>query len=506
MSDQVRAPKLGLATKVSYGLGSIAQGVGAVALGTALINYYLVRVVGMRPALVGVVILVSLVIDAVVDPFIGRWSDQLRSRWGRRHPFMYFSAIPITLSVIFFWRHPAGLSGGALAAYVLGMMIVLRLSGGLYVIPSDALAPELAPDYHARTGLLSWRWFFGLFGAVVVGVILNGVFLRRDASHPLGQNDPAAYANFGLLAGAVALASILISALSTHRYIPYLQPAPVRRQSLGESLREVATVLTNPSLIAIIASGLVSGVAAGIAGTLDSFMRYYFWGLTPQVVAGMTLLASPAAVIGVIAAPYLSRALDKKRTMITVFVLSIFTGVIPVSLRLLGLLPKNGSPVIPLILAGDLFVAGTLGLIGFVIIGSMVADVVEDAAVKTGVRSEGLLFATNGLLPKVSAGVGTLIGNLMLELVHFPAGVRVGVTDVVDPAVMTHLALISLPIGAVLNLISVAVLGFYSIDRGTHEANLEALRLGAAVTEPPIELPGGGPQIVTGSGSITPSI
>ena len=72
------APRLGLGTKVSYGLGSAAQGVGAVALSTTTINYYLVSVVGLRPAVVGTVILISLVIDAVLDPAIGRWSDTFR--------------------------------------------------------------------------------------------------------------------------------------------------------------------------------------------------------------------------------------------------------------------------------------------------------------------------------------------------------------------------------------------------------------------------------------------
>ena len=196
-------------------------------------------------------------------------------------------------------------------------------------------------------------------------------------------------------------------------------------------------------------------------------------------------------------APILSRRLDKKRTMITVFILSIFVGVIPVSLRLLGVLPPNGSPIIPLVLISDLIVAGTLGLIGFIIIGSMIADVVEDAAVKNGVRAEGLLFATNGLLPKVTTGIGTLVGNLMLEFVRFPVGAvpTPGHPVVIAPEIMRHLALISLPAGAILNIISVAVLMFYRLDKSSHEANLEALRLAAEITEPPTGQSSGVPNI-----------
>jgi Na+/melibiose symporter-like transporter len=471
----------------------VAQGVGGVAISTTVITYYLVRVVGLRPTLAGAIITISLVIDALVDPAIGRWSDSFRSRWGRRHPFMYASAVPIALATVLLWRRPDGLPADALPIYVFVMLVTLRLAGGFYQIPSDALTPELAPDYHERTTLLSWRWFFGLFGLVLISGLLNGVFLHKDAAHPLGQNDPAGYANFGIAAAIIVFVSIIVSAAATQRYIPYLKPPPDRRQTVGQSMREVLQVLSNPSLMALIACGLVGGIASGIQMSLTGFMSYYFWGLTPQVIFFMTVAASPAGILGVVTAPILSRLLDKKRTMITVFLLSIFTGVIPVALRLLGLLPPNGSPLIPVILSLDLFVAGTLAVIGFVIISSMVADVVEDAAVKTGVRAEGLLFAANGLVPKITAGLGGFVGTLMLAAVHFPVGVASGgAADVVDPTVMRNLALISMPAGAVLNLIAVGVLMFYRIDRSAHEANLEALRLAASVTEPPTALPTGG--------------
>jgi GPH family glycoside/pentoside/hexuronide:cation symporter len=476
VSETGSPPRLGLATKISYGLGSVAQGVGGVAISTTVITYYLVRVVGLRPAVVGLVILISLVIDAVLDPAIGRWSDTFRSPWGRRHPFMYFSAVPIALATVLLWRRPEGLPNGAMTVYVLVMLVVLRLAGGLYQIPSDALAPELAPDYHERTTLISWRWFFGLFGLVIISVLLNGVFLRRDAAHPLGQNDPAGYANFGIAAAIIVFVSIIVSAAATQRYIPYLKPAPDRRLSTAQSAREIVQILSNPSLLALLASGLVGGVASGINMSLTGFMNYYFWGLTPQVVAVMTLIAAPAAIIGVVAAPILSRLLDKKRTMITVFLLSMFTFVVPVALRLVGLMPPNGSPLVPLILTIDLFITAILAVIGFVIITSMIADVVEDAAVRTGVRAEGLLFAANGLVPKITMGLGGLVGALMLEFVRFPVGVEHGAIDVVDPVIMRNLALLSLPSGAVLNLFAVGVLMFYRIDRRAHEANLEALK------------------------------
>src|SRR5258707_13327460 len=107
-----RSPSLW--TKISYGFGSVAYGVGGAALGTATVTYYLNQVVGLPVAMVGAAIAASIVVDAFIDPIVGQWSDNLRTPWGRRHPFMYASAVPSALAFYFLWNPPAILTGGAL--------------------------------------------------------------------------------------------------------------------------------------------------------------------------------------------------------------------------------------------------------------------------------------------------------------------------------------------------------------------------------------------------------
>ena len=388
------------------------------------------------PAVVGLVIMVSLIIDAVLDPLIGRWSDTFRSPWGRRHPFMYASAIPIAICTVLLWRHPAWISAAAMPIYVFTCWWCCASAGGFYQIPSDALAPELAPDYHERTSLISWRWFFGVARRRCCSAsCCYGVFLRRDAANPLGQNNPAGYANFGIVAAdhrRVAASSS--PRCATHRYIPLLQHAARSVASRRpDGARDLHSALATPRCWPSWPRAWCPASPAASPTSLRNFMSYDFWGLTPQVIALMTFAVAPASVIGVVAAPLaVARARQEAHDDRRVFTLSIFVGVIPVSLRLLGLLPPNGSRVIPVVLIADLFVAERARHHGFVIIGSMIADVVEDAAVKTGVRSEGLLFAANGLLPKFTTGFGILVGNMMLEFVHFPAAAQGGRIVAVD--------------------------------------------------------------------------
>ena len=480
-------PRLGLATKVSYGFGSVAQATAGAALSQGTITFFLVRVAGLEPAVVGAVMFVSLAVDATLDPLIGRISDTLRTPWGRRHPFMYASALPIALAIFFLWRPPHALSPVAIAVYTLVLLVVLRLCVSLYQIPSDALTPELAPDYHDRTSLISFRYFFGFVGGIAVSFVMQFVFLRKDASHPLGALDPAAYANFGALAAVLTFAAILLSSAATHRYIKDLWVSPPRRQSMVSAMREVFATFANPSLISVMGAGLLAGVAGGITNTLGAFMGYYFWGLTPQMAGVVGLVSALSTIIATIAAPPLSRALDKKRTMLVVFALAILGGVLPVCLRLVGLMPPNGSLAVPVILAADGLFSNTLALIGYIIIGSMVADVAEDNAVKTGVRSEGLLFAASNLLPKFTTGIGAVLGAAILILVRFPTGAQASHVDYVDPTIMRNMALLWLPAALGLNLAAVSVLIFYRLDRGTHEANLEALSHTPAF-EPPSDL------------------
>jgi len=102
----------------------------------------------------------------------------------------------------------------------------------------------------------------------------------------------------------------------------------------------------------------------------------------------------------------------------------------------------------------------------------MMAHVVEDAAVSTGQRSEGLLFAANGLIAKCVTGAGTFLSALILAWVSFPQRATPGQ---VDPAILRHLGLAFVPIVTTFSAIAIAVLMFYDIDRSTHQRNIERL-------------------------------
>lgn len=464
-------PPLTLATNILYGIGSFAFGVHVAALSSLLLLFFN-QVVGLPAQWVGLAMMVTLIFDAICDPLIGEWSDHFRSRWGRRHPFMYASAVPIAIAFYFLWSPPQGWSNHALMIYLIVLLVAVRVLLSLYEIPSSALAPELTLDYDKRTSLMSSRFFFGTFGGALMAVLAFQVFLRKDATHPLGVMNRAGYAQYGLAAGILMFVTIMISCLGTHRFIANLVHEPRRTQTWREKWNELSRTLANRSFLALIVSGFFGAISLGLSTTLDLYVSNYYWELTPMQLSYFGMVALVSAFVGVLVAPAVSKRFGKKASMIGLFVCSTLSSAGPITLRLLGLMPANHTTALLPILLVNYLITVALGLTGFIIISSMMADVVEDAAVVTGQRSEGLLFAANGLLNKCITGIGTFLSGVLLAVVHFPQG---AVQGHVDPVILRHFALIYVPTIVTFSLLSIAVLLFYDIDRTTHERNLKQL-------------------------------
>ena len=110
-------PPLDPWTRAWYAAGQFAEGVKQEAF-TLLLLFYYTAVLGLSGALAGQAILISLLFDAVTDPIMGVVSDRLESRWGRRHPFLYLSALPLGICFYLTFAPPPGLSQLELFAWL----------------------------------------------------------------------------------------------------------------------------------------------------------------------------------------------------------------------------------------------------------------------------------------------------------------------------------------------------------------------------------------------------
>ena len=293
-----------LRTKLLYGFGSVAYGVKDNGFSFLLLLYYN-QVLGLPERWVGAGIMLALVLDAVSDPIVGYVSDHLHSRWGRRHPFMYASAVPVMIAYFLLWNPPAGLSPPQLFAYFVVIAVLVRTFITFYEIPSSALAAELTDQYDERTSLLGFRFFFGWWGGLTMAVLAFAVFLQPDAAHPVGVLNPAGYHRYGVAASLLMAFSILVSTLGTHAAIPYLREPPVRRsRGLAAVLGDMRETLSNRSFLAIFGAGIFSAMGAGIIAALNIYLNTFFWELDSNQ---MSLLVVGNFVSAALALPLASR-------------------------------------------------------------------------------------------------------------------------------------------------------------------------------------------------------
>jgi Na+/melibiose symporter-like transporter len=478
-STDSAAPRLGWPTKALYGVSAMGSTTKA-GLGGLTLFFY-TQIVGLEAPAVSLAIFIALLIDAFWDPLVGQFSDNTRSKLGRRHPFIYGAAIPASLFFAATYMPPMGWPDQALFFYLLGTIVLGRLFESLVEIPLAALLPELSRDYDQRTSLGSWRYvFLAVVGRAVATFLTFGVFLKGTKAQPFGQLNAAGYMPLAITVAVIALACVVVSALATQRFVPFMHQPPVKRPSFGEMLSEVRIALGNRNFASLAISGFIFGIAVGITGGLQTYFYTYYWELPSPALLALGLWGIPGGLAGVVLAPYLSRVFGKKRAALTTFFLSIFCVTLPITARLAGIMPPNSSPWVLRILILDSIATGLFSIIGFVIVTAMLADVVEEAQVKSGRRSEGVLFAADSLLRKITTSFASIFPGLILAYVGLSKAAKPGH---VNPAILTHMAEIYLPVVTVLYLCSTSCIMLYRIDRQRHERNLETIAEAALLAE-----------------------
>ncbi len=140
--------------KFIYSMGSMANDSQAAWIGQMVV--ILILGLGISPIWVGVIGFIPRIFDAILDPIIGFSSDNARTRWGRRRPFIFFGAIFAGICYMLMFQLHAENSPTFNAWYFLIFQILFFAAFTCYSIPWIALGYEMTPDYHERTSLQSW--------------------------------------------------------------------------------------------------------------------------------------------------------------------------------------------------------------------------------------------------------------------------------------------------------------------------------------------------------------
>ncbi len=436
-----RVGKVPFSTKIFQAIGAVPESLKNFAFGGLVLLFYN-QILGANAFYVSLCLAAALTIDAGFDPLIGSFSDGLKTRLGRRHLLMYLSAAPIGLGLFLVFSPPHSLGGAGLYAWLFGSVILTNLSMSLFVVPWTALFAELTDDYEERTTIITWRYILGAVVPTAFTFAVYSLIFPKTAAHPVGQLNPEGYAHFGTVVALATVAAILLTTELTRREIPYLlQPTKeTPRFSFAQVWRDIVSTRSNTAFLILFSGALIYAAVDGTTSAFGIYMATYFWGLGTEQLRwfSFTLVGAIAAFASI---NFVGKRFDKRTVLLTSFALIVIFGMGVTSLRLLGLMPPNGSPLLLDLLIANETIRTGLGVFLGIMFVSMIADTIDVQELTTGRRQEGLFAAALSFSGKATAGLGTVLaGFLLQQVIHWPTHVD---PRAADPHMVTTLGLVA---------------------------------------------------------------
>jgi Na+/melibiose symporter-like transporter len=219
----------------------------------------------------------------------------------------------------------------------------------------------------------------------------------------------------------------------------------------------------------LLVASLCSATAFGEQEVLGSYISTYFWEFRSEQLGSLTLLAMIPVFAGVTLARLVSGRLDKRRAAIALATFAVLFGPLAVVLRLLGLMPANGTALLFWLVAahGGLIVVATIQL--GILYSSMIMDTVDESELATGLIQEGMFMAAIAFTNNAVSGFGTLIGGALLDGIGFPRGAEVANVGAVPESKVLLLGLLQRPGMVLFYLGSLVFLARYRISRAAGE-------------------------------------
>lgn len=435
--------RIGIGERLGYGVGDLASGLMLNFFGFFLL-YYFVDLNGLAPAAIGLMLLVTKLIDAVTDPMMGAIADRTRTRWGRYRPYLLFGPVPLAISMVLIFYAPEEIGETALLIWAYISYSLCMLAFTAVNVPYGGLLGVISPSSTERAKVTGFRMVFSAIGGILVGVL--GTTLVRE----LGGGDE----KLGILLtisciAAVSVFCLLTTFATTRERIPPVHQNGSLAGDLGVLIR------TGPWIAVAIAAILGVTAIAARAGTAPFFFKYVVGDDgTPvflffdRAALFLTALAL-GQVAGVILGSVLQKWFEKSHLLITAGIIKAAMIVLFYLLPLDAVWPQTAVQFV----VGMGF--GMLMVLSF----SMFTDIAEFIDWKSGRQMTALVVAASVFGVKAGVGFGSFIPGVVLDWSGFVAGEAQSETALLG----IQLAFAVIP--AAVMIPAAIALAFYGINR-----------------------------------------
>ncbi|MDX1481575.1 MAG: MFS transporter [Woeseiaceae bacterium] len=404
--------------KLIYGLGAFVNNLLADSIGRMVIVLNLG--LGMNPALAGLLAALPRLTDAITDPLMGYISDNTRSRWGRRRPYIFCGAIAAGVVFALLWQLPPGKSESFYFWVFLGGSFVFYLAYTVFVTPWVALGYELTPDYNERTRLMGTQNFIGQTAYLFTPYLLAIMSSRQWAGDMV-----EGASRLAIVIGAIVIVVGIMPAIflrERYRELAIME-AEAGKASAGnvilrnivEFFRGFATTLKSGEFLKLCAATFLVFNGFILIAAFQSYViiYYVFAGDTESgsvFVGHSGLLQTVFAYISIVVATWLGTRFGKRRAFF------VTTGVSIVGYALKWFCYTPDNPWLVLIPA-PLMAFGLGGL--FTLMPSMIADVVDEDELNTHERREGMYGSIFWWVVKLGMAAAIAGGGVLLNATGF---------------------------------------------------------------------------------------
>ena len=364
---------------------------------------------GLSAFWLGVIMIFPRLWDAVSDPVMGHLSDNTRTRWGRRRPYIFVGGLLVAISFAGMWWVPDGIGEWGQLAFILGGLLIFFTACTLFEIPHGAMGMEMSKDPHERTRLFSSKSFFGNLFAMGTPWLLffAGLEIVRGTGGTLV--DGMRYVSLFI---AVIMLPLIVWWFFGTREPGY---ASTQNQERTQFWANMQVAIRNKTFLCLVLIIFTLAMGFNFVGLFNYYISIYYLYGGDQYAAGALLGINGMvwAVTGLLAVfplNWISPRIGKRQTLM----LAISLMCIAQLSKIVCYNPENPYLVIiPTVLL-------SMGMLMFFTLGaSMVGDICDEDELNTGTRSEGSYYSVYWWFIKMGTAFASFVTGALLVATQF---------------------------------------------------------------------------------------
>jgi glycoside/pentoside/hexuronide:cation symporter, GPH family len=468
---------------VGYSVGECANSLIMNSLFGYAMLYY-TDALGLPHAEAGIAMALAVFWDAITDPVMGHISDNTKSKFGRRHPYMFLGGLATIATYVFLWYVPSVFTSSLelLFWYLVFINLLQRTAITIFYVPFVALGFEICTEYSGRVTLQGIRSAMNML-ANVLGPGLSWAIFFSNNQVVRATSVPHNYIAMGLTFATISLACMLAVLFLTRKHIKDSRSLTTEGNTVGGFVRDMREIASDGTARYVFLFIMMVTVGIALVSSLQMYLYEHFMrmdGIEKTITHSGSMIGFG---LGSLLASVLSRKFDKKGGVYFGGFLSVGCNFLLALLFLPGLLRPGQSvylfslniPIayITFTLFHALYWTGNGILMPTVT--SMMADVSEINEIKTGINKDGAYAAVFSFAQKCAISLAVLITGYTLTFVGFEPGKEIVQTQ----ATLWRLCASTLLAGPVISLISLVLMRLYPVNGEMIEGMRRARSSGA---------------------------